>query len=133
MREDTPRVCGSGAVVFLPLSDANRPQYRSRLLGSPLCATWLGMSGHRRPQSHHPATAFNASRPNSFIHPPVHVNMPIARPSSFTTSFHVRLFMLTLKWGYRLTIRREGSWFESLIQETAPHSGERILERSRTS
>lgn len=56
--------------------------------------------------------------------------MPIARPSSFTTSLHVRLFMLTLKWGYRLTIRREGSWFESLIQETAPHSGERILEVS---
>lgn len=82
------------------------------------------------PQSHHPATAFKASRPNLFIHTPVHANMPIARPSWFTTSLHVRLFMLTLKWGYRLTIRREGSWFESLIQEAAPHSGERILEVS---
>ncbi len=56
--------------------------------------------------------------------------MPVARPSSSITSLQVRLFKLTLKWGYRLAIRREGSWFESLIQETAPHSGERILEVS---
>lgn len=55
--------------------------------------------------------------------------MPVTRPSPLMSSVRVRLFMLVLKWAYRLTIRR-GNWWEPLIQEAAPSSGERILEVS---
>lgn len=55
--------------------------------------------------------------------------MPITRLSSLMSSVRVRLFVFVLEWSYRLTIRR-GNWWEPLIQETAPRSGERILEVS---
>lgn len=55
--------------------------------------------------------------------------MPITRLLSLMSSVRVRLFVLVLEWSYRLTIRR-GNWWKPLIQEAAPHSGERILEVS---
>ena len=38
-------------------------------------------------------------------------------------------FGLILNYGYRIAIRK-GAWWEALIQEAAPHPGERILEVS---
>lgn len=55
--------------------------------------------------------------------------MPIARRSSFIRSMFRRLYVLVFKWAYRMTIRM-GGWWEPLLQEASPASGERILEVS---
>jgi len=55
--------------------------------------------------------------------------MSIARRSSFMRSVSRRLYLLVFKWAYRMTIRM-GGWWELLLQEASPTSGERILEVS---
>lgn len=56
-------------------------------------------------------------------------DMSITRQSSLIRSLATRLYMFVYRWGYRLTIRM-GGWWEPLLQEAAPGSGERILEVS---
>jgi len=53
--------------------------------------------------------------------------MSVVRQSSFIRALSMRLYMFVYKWGYRLMIRM-GGWWEPLLQEAAPTSGEQILE-----
>lgn len=55
--------------------------------------------------------------------------MPIARRSSLVRSIFRRVYMLAFKWAYRMTMRT-GDWWELLLGEVSPASGERILEVS---
>lgn len=55
--------------------------------------------------------------------------MTITRRSSLMRSLRAHFVMFVYKWGYRLTIRT-GGWWEPLLQEAAPDSGQRILEVS---
>lgn len=56
-------------------------------------------------------------------------DLPIARRSSLMRSMLRRMYMLVFKCAYRVTIRM-GEWWEPILQEASPASGERILEVS---
>lgn len=55
--------------------------------------------------------------------------MPTNSRSSFARSMFGHLYRLVFQSAYRLTIRM-GDWWEPLLQEASPASGERILEVS---